>query len=71
MKLTNKQYDIAKWFVQALLPALVTFIGIVGKAMNWEYTELTMTLVGAFMGFLGTTLGISSANYNKGEQNVE
>lgn len=71
MKLSNKQYDIAKWVVQAFLPALVTFIGIVGKATNWEYTELSMTLVGAFMGFLGTSLGISSASYHKGEQNVE
>ena len=69
MKLSNKQYDIAKWIVQAFLPALVTFIGIVGKAVNWEYTELAMTLVGAFMGFLGTTLGISSASYHKGNQN--
>lgn len=67
MKLSNKQYDISKWIVQAFLPALVTFIGIVGKATNWEHTELAMTLVGAFMGFLGTTLGISSASYHKEE----
>ena len=66
--LTDKQYNTLKWIVQALLPALITFIGTVGSAVGWEYTELTMTIIGAFMALLGTSLGISSSNYY-GEKN--
>lgn len=63
MKLSNQTYEILKWVVQAVLPALITAIGTIGSALAWEHTEITMTILGAVMAFLGTSLGISSANY--------
>lgn len=65
MKLDSKAYDIIKWIVQGVLPALITAIGTIGMALNWEHTELTMTVLGAITAFLATSLGISSASYYK------
>jgi len=65
MILNNKYYDILKWIVTIVLPASVSLIGTVGGSLNWEYTELTMTIVGAVTTFLGATLGVSNSNYKK------
>lgn len=65
MKFNSQTYDIIKWIVQGVLPALITAIGTIGMALNWEHTELTMTILGAITAFLATSLGISSASYYK------
>lgn len=65
MILKDKQYNILKWVVSIVLPASIALIGTVGGSFNWEYTEITMTVVGAVTTFLGATLGISNANYKK------
>lgn len=65
MKFNSQVYDIIKWIVQGVLPALITAIGTIGIAVNWEHTELTMTILGAITAFLATSLGISSASYYK------
>ena len=70
MKLDSKTYDIIKWIVQGVLPALITAIGTIGIAVGWEHTELTMTVLAAITGFLATSLGISSANYYKDETDI-
>ena len=63
MKMKNSTYDTLKWIVQIMLPALITLITTIGIALQWEYTELTALILGAVTTFLGTCLGISSANY--------
>ena len=68
MKLKNETYDRMKNFVQIVMPAIVVFIGTVGSTLNWEQTELTMTLLSAFNIFLGTILGISNTQYKKEEE---
>ena len=65
MKLKNETYDILKWIVQILMPAVITLIGTVGLALSWVYTDLAMTMLGAFTVFLGSILGVSSYSYNK------
>ena len=68
MKLKNETYDLLKWIVQVFLPAFITFAGVVGQTTGWAYTDVFMTLVGAFTLFLGTLLGISNSNYKKEEE---
>ena len=70
MKLNSQAYDIIKWIVQGVLPALITAIGTIGIAVGWEHTELTMTVLGAIMTFLATSLGLSSAKYYKDEADI-
>lgn len=68
LKLKNETYDLLKWIVQVFLPSLLTFAGLVGQSVNWEQTELFMTLLGGFTVFLGTLLGISNIQYKKEEK---
>lgn len=65
--LNNKTYDVLKHVVLVVMPAAIVLIGVLGAALNWPHTEVTMTIVGAVTTFLGTTLGVSNANYKKEE----
>ena len=65
MKLSNKVYDILKWVALVFIPALITFYGVVGNVLNIPYTDVILTIMGAFDVFLGSLLGITSAQYNK------
>lgn len=66
--MSNKTYDILKWVALVVLPALITFYGVVGTTLHIPYTQETITIASAFDTFLGTILGISSVNYNKKEE---
>ena len=67
MKLNSQVYDVLKWLVQVVMPALIVAIGTIGGAVAWEHTELTMTVLGAITTFMGASLGLSSAQYYKDE----
>lgn len=63
--MSNKTYNILKWFAMIVLPALATFYN--GLAQTWglpfaEQIPTTLTLLNTF---LGATLMISTAQYNK------
>lgn len=64
--MSNKVYDIVKWCLLVLEPALVTLISGLGIALNWN-TELIITIIALVSTFLGTITGISSINYAKKE----
>ena len=66
-KMTNEQYDLAKWIVQVVMPAFITMVGTIGVAVGWDATDLVVTILGAITLFLGTSLGISNINYRKEE----
>ena len=59
----NKTFEILKWVAAIAIPALATFVGVVGKAVNWEYTDITVIIITALGTFLGTVLGVSNRTY--------
>ena len=63
--MSNKTYDILKKICQVILPAVITFYGVVASTLNFPYTEQIITIAVAFDTMLGTMLGISSRNYYK------
>ena len=65
MRLSNKVYDIVKWVDLVFIPALIVFYGVIGNTLNIPYTDIVLTIMGAFDVFLGSLLGITSAQYNK------
>lgn len=65
MKLNNKVYDVLKWITIVFLPALITFAGVIMNTLNFEYTQIVLTIAVAFDTFLGSILGISTLSYNK------
>lgn len=65
MKLPNAVYDVLKWVVMCVIPALTTFYCVCDKVFAWGYAEIVATISSAFCACLGTILGISTAEYNK------
>ncbi|WP_379946474.1 phage holin [Enterococcus devriesei] len=59
----NKTFDVLKRVAAIVIPALATFVGVVGKAVNWEYTDITVIIITATGAFLGTVLGVSNRTY--------
>ena len=59
----NKTFEILKWVAVIVVPALATFVGVVGKAVNWEFTDITVIIITATGTFLGTVLGVSNRTY--------
>ena len=65
MKITNKSYDIIKWIVVIVIPAVITLYSTLGSIWEFPYVqEITGTLA-AIDVFLGVIMKISSASYNK------
>ena len=72
MQLTNKVYDICKYIVMIILPALTTlYVGVSGVLAtnglpSLPYPEVVTGISALLCTFLGTVLQISSKSY-KGE----
>lgn len=69
MKFTNKQYDILKWIAQLLLPAVGTLYAALSGIWGFPYGEQVVGTILAVDTFLGAILGISTAQYNKIQNN--
>lgn len=65
MKMSNKAYDVLKWFTMIFLPAAITLFGVVGKTLNLSCTDTILTIAVAVDTFLGSILGISNSAYKK------
>lgn len=66
MKLPDKVYDVLKWLVLCVFPALTTLYCVIDKTFGWGYSEIVATISAAVCTCLGTILGISTAQYYKG-----
>ena len=68
MKLNDKMYTVLKWIAQIGLPASGVLYFALAGIWGFPYGEQIVGTITAIDLFLGTLLGISSANYNKTEQ---
>lgn len=68
MTMSDKVYNKVKWVVTVVLPACGVFLGTVGTAINWQYTDLALTLLTAVTTLLGATMLHSTAQYNKEDE---
>lgn len=57
----DKVYDILKWVGLAALPAIATFVGTVGTAVEWPQTAIAVTVITAAGTLVGALLGVSNA----------
>lgn len=69
--LSDKAYRILKWQVLVFIPAFTTFYGVVANTLGIPYTDIVLTILIAFDTFLGSLIGVSTVNYNKGENKDE
>lgn len=66
--MNNKIYDVLKWIAQYGLPALGTLYFALAGIWNLPYGEEVVGTITAIDAFLGVLLGISTAQYNKGNK---
>lgn len=64
MKLSDNAYNILKWALMIVVPALITLISSLGTIYGWDTSTITLTIA-AIATFLGVITGISNSNYYK------
>ena len=65
MKLKDSVYDVLKWVVCIVIPALTTaYVGL-AAVWGWPYAEPIAKTSAIICTLLGAILGISTAQYNK------
>lgn len=67
--MSNKIYDILKWISVMVIPAIVVFINTLGKVWDWQYTTEITATISAIGVFIGAVIQVSSAKYNKVQNN--
>lgn len=69
MKLNNKVYDILKWLVIIVMPAVATLYAALAPVWGWPRPDDVVLTLNAVTAFAGAILGISTAQYNKTKAN--
>jgi hypothetical protein len=70
MKLSSKVYDILKWITMICIPALTTaYVGL-SAVWGWPYATEVAKTSAVICTLLGALLGISTAQYNKDQNNA-
>lgn len=65
MKLNDKVYDVLKWLALIALNAIGVLYKTLATIWGWPFGEEILTTCAALALFIGTLLGISTAEYNK------
>lgn len=61
----NKVYDVLKWIVMIVLPAISTLYFTLAGIWSFPYAEEIVGTLAAITTFIGILLGISTAEYNR------
>lgn len=65
MRLDDRIYDVLKWVVMVVIPALTTaYVGL-SAVWAWPYAEEVAKTSAVVCTLLGALLGISTAEYRK------
>ena len=66
MRISNRLYDVLKFFCTIFCPALGTFIFAISKIWGFPpYAENIVGTISAVAMFIGALIGISTAQYRK------
>ena len=65
MKLPDKVYELMKWLVCIVIPALCTFYAFLADRTGLPYGSLVSEIGGAACAMLGIILGISTAEFRR------
>ena len=59
--LPSKAYDVLKWAGLIAMPALATFIGVLGTVWHWPNIDAIVATVNAVGVLIGALIGVSHA----------
>ena len=69
MIFSDKVYDVLKWVAIVCLPALSTFVVVLGRIWQWGDIAVAVSqTITAVAVLLGALLGVSAIQYNKGNE---
>ena len=68
MAISDKTYDLLKWIAIYFIPSLATCVGVVGLALDWQYTAVATTIISAFGAFLAGCIRMSIAEYERAKK---
>ena len=69
MKLPDRVYDILKWILLIVVPAFEVCLNALASAWGWDIPLDAINItISACATFIGVCIGISTANYNRGDQ---
>lgn len=71
MKLKNEIYDVLKWLVLIVFPAISTFYGTVAPLFGWYDPGVVAQVISAVCVLVGALIGISTAEYNKSNKSQD
>lgn len=66
--MSNKLYDVLKYIAQIVLPAIATLYFALSQIWGLPFGEEIVGTITAVDCFLGALLGISTAQYRKGQK---
>ena len=64
-ELNDKVYDVLKWLALIALPALAVLYNVLAGVWGWPCAQEVSTTINAVIAFIGTIIGISTAQYKK------
>ena len=66
--LPSKVYEVLRWLIAIVLPAVIVLFDTLAKAWNWDIpVEAITTTISAVSLFLGVIFGISKLSYDKSQ----
>lgn len=66
MTLSSRAYEILRWCIAIVLPAIIVFFDTLANAWGWNLpVEAITTSLSALSLFLGTIFGISKLTHDK------
>lgn len=71
MKLNNKVYDILKWIVIIVMPAIGTLYFALSEIWGLPAATQVVGTITAITVFLGAILGVSTVQYNKEQKLIQ
>lgn len=66
---TNKLYDVLKAIGQVVLPAILTFISVLGKSLSWDNLAPIMEIGTGFIAMYNAIIVIWNREYKKNQIN--
>ena len=70
MKLSNKVYDVLKWVVIIVLPAIAALYSGLAGIWSWPYAEEVVSTISCITVFLGAVLGFSTLQYKYNKESI-
>lgn len=68
MQLPAKLYEVLRWVIAIVLPAIIVLLDTLANAWGWNIpVEAITTTLSAISLFLGTIFGISKLSHDKAE----